>query len=179
MKNIDLSGWGTFKVGELFDIHPTKAYDMNNSKLMEDDGINEVVVNSSFNNGVGGYTNQENTEKGNILTFSDTTSANSIFYHENDFVGYPHVQGMYAKGNYKDNWNKWSYLFFITVFRQKAIDLRYDFVNKFTRESAKEIEIKLPIDKEGNPNFSYMEEYMKNLEARVSSSLTKLESALR
>ena len=37
--------------------------------------------------------------------------------------------------------------------------------------------IKLPVDKTGNPDFSYMESYMKNLELAVSSSLTDLQSA--
>lgn len=176
MNKIDISSWKEFKIGTLFDIHPTKTYKMINSSLMEENGDNEVIVNSSYNNGIGGYTNQENTEKGNMITFSDTTSPDSIFYHENPFVGYAHVQGMYPIGKYKDEWTKYSYLFFVTIFRTKACGLNYDYVNKFTRESAKDIKIKLPVDFNGNPNFSYMTEYMKNLETRVNSSLTRLES---
>ena len=177
MKPIKIEEWGTFPIGELFDIHPTKAYKLTNSSLMEEDGINPVVVNSSFNNGIGGYTNQENTEKGGIITFSDTTSADAIFFQETDFVGYPHVQGMYPIGKYKDKWSKYSLLFFVSVFRNRALGLNYDYVNKFTRESAKQISIKLPVDETGNPDFSYMESYMKNLELAVSSSLTDLQSA--
>lgn len=37
--------------------------------------------------------------------------------------------------------------------------------------------IKLPVDETGNPDFIYMESYMKNLELAVSSSLTDLQSA--
>ena len=177
MKLIKIEKWGTFNIGELFDIHPTKAYKLTNSSLMEEDGVNPIVVNSSFNNGIGGYTNQENTEKGGIITFSDTTSADAIFFQETDFVGYPHVQGMYPIGKYKDKWSKYSLLFFVSVFRNRALGLNYDYVNKFTRESAKQISIKLPVDETGNPDFSYMESYMKNLELAVSSSLTDLQSA--
>ena len=176
MKPIKIEEWGTFPIGELFDIHPTKAYKLTNSSLMEEDGVNPVVVNSSFNNGIGGYTNQKNTEKGGIITFSDTTSADAIFFQETDFVGYPHVQGMYPIGKYKDKWSKYSLLFFVSVFRNRALGLNYDYVNKFTRESAKQISIKLPVDETGNPDFSYMESYMKNLELAVSSSLTDLQS---
>ena len=89
MKLIKIEEWGSFPVGKLFDIHPTKAYKLTNSSLMEEDGVNPVVVNSSFNNGIGGYTNQKSTEKGGIITFSDTTSADAIFFQESDFVGYP------------------------------------------------------------------------------------------
>ena len=179
MKLIKIEEWGTFSIGELFDIHPTKAYKLTNSSLMEEDGFNPVVVNSSFNNGIGGYTNQENTEKGGIITFSDTTSADAIFFQEMDFVGYPHVQGMYPIGKYRDKWTKYSLLFFVSVFRNRALGLNYDYVNKFTRESAKQINLKLPVDKTGKPDFSYMELYMKNLENSVSSSLTAIQSALR
>lgn len=171
MKLIKIEKWGTFNIGELFDIHPTKAYKLTNSSLMEEDGVNPIVVNSSFNNGIGGYTNQENTEKGGIITFSDTTSADAIFFQETDFVGYPHVQGMYPIGKYKDKWSKYSLLFFVSVFRNRALGLNYDYVNKFTRESAKQISIKLPVDETGNPDFSYMESYMKNLELAVSEEI--------
>jgi len=177
MKLIKIEEWGSFPVGKLFDIHPTKAYKLTNSSLMEEDGVNPVVVNSSFNNGIGGYTNQKSTEKGGIITFSDTTSADAIFFQESDFVGYPHVQGMYPIGEYKDKWTKYSLLFFVSVFRNRALGLNYDYVNKFTRESAKHICIKLPVDKTGNPDFLYMESYMKNLELAVSSSLINLQSA--
>ena len=177
MKNrIDIKDWVEFKIGDLFDIHPTKAYKMNNNVLLEEDGINPVVVNSCYNNGVGGYTNMDCTEKGNMITFSDTTSADSIFYQKNNFVGYPHVQGMYPIGKYKDKWNEFIYLFFVTLFREKAINLNYDYVNKFTRDSAKEIMIKLPVDCDGNPDWIYMEKYMYELYNKEKNKLNYLKS---
>ncbi len=177
MNKIDTNNWKKYRIGDLFDIHPTKAYKLTNSSLFEEDGVNPVVVNSSFNNGIGGYTNQPITEEGNIITFSDTTTATAMFYQDKPFVGYAHVQGMYPIGIYKDKWNEKSLLFFLSIFRNRAIALNYDYVNKFTREAAKEMVIKLPADKDGNPDFSYMESYMKNLGVAVSSSLTALLSA--
>ena len=178
MKLIDIDEWGMFEIGTLFEIHPTKAYKLTNSSLLEENGVNPVVVNSSFNNGIGGYTNQNITEKGGIITFSDTTSAESIFFQDTDFVGYPHVQGMYPIGEYKDKWTKYSLLFFVSVFRNRALGLNYDYVNKFTRESAKKITIKLPVDRNGKLDFIYMESYMKNMENVVSTSLLNLQSVL-
>lgn len=171
---IRLKEWKEFKIGDLFDIHPTKSYKMNNSLLLEDDGTNPVVVNSCYNNGIGGYTNKDNTEKGNIITFSDTTSASSIFYQQDSFVGYPHVQGMYPIGKYKNRWNKYIFMFFITVFRKKAINLGYDYVNKFTRDSARKIMIQLPVDKDNNPDWNYMEQYMTNMEKKTKEILSKI-----
>jgi len=172
MNKLNVTKWKEFKIGELFDIHPTKAYKMNNSSLLEDDGINPVVVNSSYNNGIGGYTNQNCTEKGNMITFSDTTSADSIFYQENPFVGYPHVQGLYPFN--EKNWTKYPYLFLVTIFREKAKNLNYDYVNKFTRESAKEILLKFPVDENGNIDFEYMENYMRRMEEKANASFNRL-----
>lgn len=179
MNKINTTDWKEYRIGDLFDIHPTKAYKLTNSSLFEEDGINPVVVNSSFNNGIGGYTNQPITEQGNIITFSDTTTATAMFYQEKPFVGYAHIQGMYPVGKYEDKWNEKSLLFFLSVFRNRAIKSNFDYVNKFTRESAKEMIIELPADKDGNPDFSYMEEYMKNREIAVNELLAKLKLAKR
>lgn len=46
-----------FKIGELFDIHPTKSYGYTNTKLFDSIGNTPVVVNSSKNNGIGGRVN--------------------------------------------------------------------------------------------------------------------------
>jgi len=177
MREIDTASWREFRLGELFDIHPTKAYKMTNSTLLEVDGINPVVVNSSYNNGIGGYTNQKNTENGNMITFSDTTSSDAIFYQKKPFVGYAHVQGLYPISKYKYCWSQYSLLYLLTVFKKRAVDSNYDYVNKFTRELAKALTIKLPVDKDGNLDFAYMELYMQNFEVAVSSSLKKLQSA--
>lgn len=175
MNRIDIVKWKEFKIGDLFDIHPTKAYKLNNSNLLEDNGVNPVVVNSSYNNGIGGYTNQKCTEEGNMITFSDTTSADSIFYQEKPFVGYPHVQGLYPLN--RNEWSKYSYLFLVTIFREKAKNLNYDYVNKFTRESAKEILLRLPVDKDNNINFQFMEDYMKDIEDKTRISFDNLNNS--
>lgn len=176
MAKIDTSGWKEFVVGDLFDIHPTKAYKMTNAQLM-DDGDNPVVVNSSFNNGIGGYSSQDTTEKSGIVTFSDTTTADAIFYQPNDFVGYPHVQGMYAKGKYAEKWQEKRLLFFTTAFRKAAILCGFDYGYKFTREIASTIEVLLPVDASGNPDWAYMDEYMSEVIGDAKVSLENLSHA--
>lgn len=157
MNKINVSRWKSFKVGELFDIHPTKNYNLKNSLLFQEGGLVPVVVNSSFNNGVGGYANLEPTEKAGIITFSDTTSASAIFYQPKDFIGYSHVQGMYP---YSNIWTEKSMLFFLTVFKKAVYLLKFDYVNKFTRQLAKEIVVKLPIKNDGSLDIPYMEQFI-------------------
>lgn len=155
MKRIDTTTWKKYKVRDLFDIHPTKSYKLNNAFLF-DGGNNPVVVNSSYNNGIGGYTSYETTEQGNIITFSDTTSENSIFYQANAFVGYPHVQGMYPLPPYEKEWEEKSLLFFLAVFRNAVLSLNVNYVNKFTREMARNIVIELPTNEQGRLDFDFM-----------------------
>ena len=176
MAKIDTSGWKPFAVGDLFDIHPTNAYKMTNAQLM-DDGENPVVVNSSYNNGIGGYSSQTITEKGGLITFSDTTTADAIFYQPNDFVGYPHVQGMYPKGKYAANWQESQLLFFVVTFRKAAVLQGFDYAYKFTREIASDMEVLLPVDASGEPDWAYMDEYMSAVMRESEASLENLRQA--
>lgn len=169
MKKINIQDWKEFKIEELFSVNPTKNHKVTNKDLMHEDGINPVVVNSSYNNGIGGYTNYEITESGNVITFSDTTNADSIFYQENDFVGYSHVQVL-KPIKYNEEWNKECLIFFTAVFKKKAKLMNFDYVNKFTREDALKMIVKLPIDISGEPDWEYMERYVKQLYARERES---------
>lgn len=162
MKVITLDKWKKFKMSDLFDIRPTKAYKKINRDLFEVAGSNPVIVNSSYNNGIGGYTSLPNTEKGNILTFSDTTTSKAIFYQEFPFVGYPHVQGVFPKV-FEEHWNKKTWLFFLAAFKKAAIGYGFDYVNKFTRELALNMEIYLPISQDGAIDWEFMSSYVDNM----------------
>ena len=166
---IDTSSWKEFRVGDLFDIHPTKAYKLTNAQLL-DDGDYPVIANSAYNNGIGGYSTK------NMVTFSDTVDANTIFYQPNDFVGYPHVQGLYPL-MYEDKWNEYTYSFFVSVFRGSAISKGFDYGNKFRRDIAVDLIIKLPATSDGQPDWDYMESYMKAVMGESEKSLENLKKA--
>ncbi|EFT0414232.1 restriction endonuclease subunit R [Campylobacter upsaliensis] len=135
--------WREFKIGELFEIKPTKAYKMTNTTLFETKGDVPVVTNSSLNNGVSAYVGLEPTEKGNMITYSDTTTSEGIFYQPRDFVGYSHIQGLYPLVH-KDKWNRYSLLYFVSVFRKASFG-KFDYGNKFNRKIAKEMRVLLPV----------------------------------
>ncbi|MBT1035441.1 restriction endonuclease subunit S [Canibacter sp. lx-45] len=157
--------WRDTRVGDLFEIRPTKNYGLTNQRLFETKGNTPVVVNSSLNNGIGGYVNLEPTEKRNTVTFSDTTTSDSIFYQPNDFIGYSHVQGMFPFRK----WSKLSLLYFVISFRA-ATRGKFDYGNKFNRDRAKEVIVTIPYKKQGVA-FSYMEAYISELEAAYVSEL--------
>ena len=139
---LDTSNWKEFRIGDLFDIHPTKAYKKSNAYLFDDSGAIPVLSNSSSNNGIGGFSNLEPTEEGNILTFSDTTTgADTMFYQERPFIGYAHVQGMYP---ISFELNKGKAFFLISAIRSAA-GHGWSYANKFNRKLVAALNILLPV----------------------------------
>ena len=173
-KEIDTSTWKSFKIGDWFDIHPTKAYKLTNRDLFNEDGINPVIGNSSYNNGITGYSNLDTTEA-NIITFSDTTSGtNTMFYQDMKFIGYPHVQGMYAREGKNIVYNKYTALFIISSIRG-ITRKRFDYSDKMNRDIISSMEVKLP-EKNNEPDWEYMEEYMRNTLEMAQKRLHVLQS---
>ncbi|MBO6119429.1 MAG: hypothetical protein J6P02_03080 [Lachnospiraceae bacterium] len=162
----------------MFDIHPTRTVHLSGRK-----GQTPLLSNTAVNNGINDYCAEEPTEKGNIITFSDTTeSQKTIFYQGKPFIGFSHVQGLYPK--VENVWFEKDCLYFISLFKL-AIGEHYDYATKFNRKIATNIKIYLPIlTKHGNPvidktykyhnlgfipNFRYMEERISELmEERIS-----------
>ena len=165
MKKIDTSEWKEFRIGDLFDIHPTSAYKLTNTELFKNDGTTPVMSNSSLNNGIGGYSALKPTEEGNIITFSDTTTgADTMFYQKKPFVGYPHVQGMYPKNmELKEAMNENIALFLISAM-QRTFGQGYDYANKFNREIVADGKVLLPVIDDEVPDWNYMQERIKELE---------------
>lgn len=160
-----------FRIGDLFDIHPTKAYKLKNYELFATQGVTPVLSNSSSDNGIGGYCGLEPTEEGEIITFSDTTTgADTMFYQSKPFIGYPHVQGMYPH-NY-EVWNEKRYLYLISSIR-KASGTGWSYAVKFNRALVCELMVELPVIEHADSNheytvddidWQYMEDRIKELE---------------
>lgn len=162
--------WKEFRIGNLFNIEPTSAYKMTNLELFRSDGNVPVLSNSSANNGISGYCGLEPTEKGNIITFSDTTTGgNTMFFQEKPFVGYSHVQGMYPLGFELDERIA---LFLISSMR-KTVGNMFDYANKFNRAIVREIKVLLPVGDNNQPDWDYMERYIRAIEKSVIADVVK------
>ncbi|WRC28983.1 restriction endonuclease subunit S [Helicobacter pylori] len=146
--------WQSFKLGDLFEIRPTKAYNLTNSHLFDNNAKNPVVTNSSLNNGISGYSSLEPTEKGNQITYSDTTTSEGIFYQKRPFIGYSHVQGLYPL-KYHEFWNEKTLLYVVTAFKKVACG-RFNYGNKFNRKIASGMPIFLPTNQHGKIDFHFM-----------------------
>lgn len=156
--DLNISEWKEFRVGDLFDIHPTKALEGLNSEECVGYGV-PLVVNQSNNNGVVGLCDYPPSEKGGIITFSDTWEGETFFYQPDDFIGFAHVQGMYPKlGKISGE----CLLFIATVLEFEARG-RYSYGRKKRRDTIMNVILKLPADSDGNPDWQFMEDYIKAL----------------
>lgn len=135
------------RVGKLFSIKPTKHYDLTNEYLFDGGGLSPVVTNSESNNGITGWTSRKPTMPGGMITYSDTTSENSIFYQPKPFVGYSHIQGLTPLDD-SIGWSRESLLYFLTAFR-KASAGRYSYGSKFNRKKALDELVVLPVTDSG------------------------------
>ena len=153
--------WGEFKLGDLFEIKPTKYYRLQNEEIISKNGNVPLVSNSSIENGVMGFSNLKPLNKGNTLTCSDTTlGADTMFYQQKDFIGYSHIQHLVPK--FKP-FNKEIASAIISACIV-ATSKKYDYGNKFNRDAMNKTIIHLPT-KNGKIDFEFMESFIAELEA--------------
>lgn len=170
---INLSNWKQFQIKRLFTIHPTKAYKNISKEELDDGGTVPFVVNSAENNGIGGYSSLEATEKGGIITFSDTTDGNTFFYQPNDFIGFAHVQGMYPIDRV---WSKNELLFLVTILSFENMG-RYNYGRKMTRENILNSFVLLPSNND-EPDWNFMDSCIKSLHHKCLTTKINTEAQM-
>ena len=165
-KNVE---WGEYKLGDLFNINPTKYYRLKNEEIISTDGKVPLISNSSTENGVMGFSNLEPNNTGNTLTCSDTTmGAETMFYQEKDFIGYSHIQHLVPKF---DPFNKLIASAIISASRVTT-SKKYDYGNKFNRVAMNKTKIQLPT-KNGKIDFDFIESFIAEIE---NERILKLEN---
>lgn len=162
--------WGEFKLGDLFEINPTKYYRLANDKILSKSGITPLVSNASIANGVMGFSNLNPLNKGNSLSCSDTTlGAETMYYQKNDYIGYQHIQSLIPKF---DRFNSAIAFFIISASHTATSNGQYDYGHKFNRKSMRKTVIFLPICDDGSIDFDFMESFIAELEAERVAELS-------
>ena len=158
-------------MGDIFNIKPTKFYKLKNEEIICFNGSVPLISNSSTDNGVMGFSSLEPNNIGNTLSCSDTTmGAETMFYQEKNFIGYPHIQLLVPK---LEKFNKQIAFSIITASKVSTSD-KYDYGNKFNRIEMNKTKILLP-SREGRVDFSFIEKYVAEIEC---GQLKKLENYL-
>ena len=173
MSKIDTSKWEKFKISSVFKVKRPAARSQSNYE----DGKVPFVASGNYNNGVLKYLSPkkgETLDKGNCITVSPIDG--SAFYQKGDFLGRGGAgSSIILLSN--DKSNEYSGCFIATVIR--AVCKKYYYSDMANKDVIAEETIKLPADENNQPDFLYMESYMKNQEIAVSASLTKLRSVGR
>ena len=168
MGKIDTSKWEAFPISMLFSV--VKGTRLTKAN-MRDGNINFIGA-SAINNGITAHiANDEHIHPENTITITYNGSVGEAFYQDKIFWASDDVNVLYPKFAL----NKYIALFIIPVLKQAGE--KYAFIDKWKKEDMEKDCILLPVDENHQPDFSYMESYMKNLELAVSSSLTDLQSA--
>jgi len=150
--------WCVFKLGRIIsDIHNGKAYNASDLIVSDTDDYISYVTRTDENNGISMCVmskDYDGLEAGGAITIGDTTS--TIYYQENEFITGPHIIVVRAEW-----FNVYTALFLIAILNLEKY--RYPvFGRPFSKESIYETEIMLPIDDEGEPDYVFMEDYIKS-----------------
>jgi hypothetical protein len=175
-KKVDTMEWGEFRVGELFEVKISKSVDKGGLEFAED-GEYDFIGRTPLNNGIQGRLNKLKFEANQEGTYSIAQIGMHVcqyrerkwYASQNIFVLTP-----FAEKSHKANK-------FIATIITRYLDCAYGEDTYATYPTAKtlpHLKIKLPVDKTGQPDWRYMEEYMRKVEERVKATMGKYEMAV-
>ena len=158
-KKVNIIKWKEFVLEDLFKFVNSTAYHQKNVK--DADGLSEsiaYVTRSKLNNGLNKYVIKEpyfNVNPANTISFG---AENANFFYQPE----PYITG--NKMYYIDTStiSKYACLYIKTIL-EATFSSKYSFSDGMIPNKIKRKAIKLPIDKNGNPDWDYMEQYMMNL----------------
>ncbi len=169
MKKIDTTKWGEFRVGDWF--NPIRGSVGKMQTLTE--GDIPVIAAARSKQGVAGYYDVDAPYKNSITISCNGVGCGSTFYHDYPFNINGDAIVLIEKVDIPEYAKR-----FVCCMMDGIFTRKYSYAEKCSPEKAKEEFIKLPTDADGNPDWAYMEEYMKALEERVTYSVAAFNTLL-
>ncbi|MCI8306998.1 MAG: restriction endonuclease [Lachnospiraceae bacterium] len=146
--------WKDFTMESVFVIKKGKR--LTKANIVE--GTTNFIGAISGNNGIREKISEEPLYEGNCITVNYNGSVGEAYYQESPFWASDDVNVLLLKEN---TLNKYIALFLITIIRHNKY--HFDFGRKWNVEKMKKTLIRLPMDDNGAINWTYMEEYIKQL----------------
>ena len=146
----DTTKWKKFTVKDIFECNTTKPM------IETVDGDNVYITRSAMNNGFSGFVSNYGYKLNNANCITIGAEGRFAFYQDKDFVAGVKI---YTLRNKK--LNKYNGLFICSVLNQDVY--KYSYGRARILSKIKQETIKLPVDKNGNPDWDYMEQYIKSL----------------
>ena len=128
------------------------------TKANQTDGQTPFIGAIDSNNGVSGYIGQRPNHKGGTISLSYNGSVAEAFYQPVPYWACDDVNALYPK---EFKLNPSTALFLCTIIRMEKY--RFNYGRKWHLERMRESIIKLPVIKDGTPDWDYMERYIKSL----------------
>jgi hypothetical protein len=162
MSKVDTTYWKPFRVGKFFDFQRGKV-----KKLQSlEKGDVPVIAAARSKQGVAGYYAVEPIYKNQITISCNGVGCGSTFYHDYPF----NVNGdaivsfdkMYISPKAKQ---------FICCILDRVLTRKYSYEEKCSPEKASNEKILLPTTPSGEPDWKYMEMYMRGVEAIVKEKI--------
>ncbi|MDT4071618.1 restriction endonuclease subunit S, partial [Staphylococcus aureus] len=161
-RELDEVEWLPFSTSEVFN---TIQRGKRLTKSNQIKGLTPYISSSGINNGLDNFIS--NSEKirvfDNCLTIANSGSVGSTFYHTYRFIASDHVT--HLKNN---NLNKFTYLFIANMLRR--LEGKYSFNREINDFRIKRERILLPT-KNNQPDYEFMEQYMKRKENKILDRL--------
>ena len=145
--------WRWFEIQELFEIKKGKR--LTKADMIK--GGTPFIGSIESNNGYREYIDQEPIHTGNTITVNYNGSVAEAFYQPKPFWASDDVNVLYPKFNM----NPFNALFIATVI--KAEKYRFNYGRKWHVERMNTSKIKLPSTLNKQPDFDFMENYIKSL----------------
>ncbi len=170
MKNkIDTSQWRIFKVSDVFG-NPTRP----NARSIKQYELGDIpfVASGNFNNGIELYVEpkvDEQLDKGGCISISPV--GGFAFFQETDFLGRGGA-GSSILLLYHKNLNRFNALFLCSILSKSCE--KYGYGDMCSAEKLKSELLLLPADSLGQPDWAYMENYIKQVIAKQNKHLELL-----
>lgn len=147
--------WVTFNLMDLFKISASRDGLVNEYQV----GKSVPYISSTeHKNGIIQFVNEEGTNKAGTITANRGGSVGYFFFQPIDYIATPVDVRILTP---KFAINIYIGFFLTTILRQEKY--RFNYSRKMGTDRLGKIKIKLPANKQGKPDFEYMEKYIKSL----------------
>jgi len=155
--NLEINKWKSFSYDKdkksIFKIKKGKRLTLKD----QSDGDIPYVSSSSMNNGVDNYIGNGLTDE-NCITFACYGSIGEVFYQSENVWVSDNANVFYLR---EKKLNPFIAMFIITILKLEQFRFSYGMTGKKAR--LQNFEIKLPVNESGNPDWEFMENYIKSL----------------
>lgn len=150
---LDDRDWGWFIYEDIFNICKGKRL----TKLNMEEGATPFVGAIDSNNGVSECINDEPIFSGNTITVSYNGSVAEAFYQPSQYWASDDIN-ILSNDSY---FNPFIGMFLITLIKQEKY--RFSYGRKWHKARMEKSKIKLPVDSKGEPDWQFMEDYIRSL----------------